>query len=51
MHYCVRIGHDSTDVYATRQGNDHYIYHNAAVTVAIPNECLRSTATREFSPD
>ena len=22
--------HDSTDVYATRQGNNHYIYHNAA---------------------
>ena len=57
MHYCVLmhrglslILHDSTDVYATRQGKDHYVYHNAAVTVAIPNGCLTLTATKECSP-
>ena len=58
MHYCVLMYggislliHDSTDAYATRQGNNHYIYHNATVSVAIPNEYLTSTATRECSPD
>ena len=58
MHYCVLMHRgiplliqDSTDVYATKQGNNYYIYHNAVVMVAIPNECLTSTATREFSPD
>ena len=43
--------HDSTDAYATRQENDHYVYHNTIVTVAIPNRCPASTVTRKCSPD
>ena len=58
MHYCVLMYwgiplliHDSTVMYAIRQGNNYYISHNAAVTVGIPNECLTSTTNRECSPD
>ena len=58
MHYCVLLHrgiplllHDSTNAYATRQGNDLYIYHNALVTVVIPNGCPPSTTTKECSPD
>ena len=54
MHYCVLLHrglHDSTNAYATRQGNDLYVYHNAVVTVVIPNGCPLSIATRECSPD
>ena len=43
--------HDSTGAYATRQGNDHYFYHNAAMTVATSNGCPTSTVTRECSLD
>ena len=46
MHYCMlmhsgipHIFYNSTDAYATRQRNDHYVYHNGVVTVAIPNGC------------
>ena len=41
--------HDSMDAYATRQGSDHYVYHNAAMTIIILNWCPASTATRECS--
>ena len=44
------IIHDSTSAYVTRQGNNHYVYYNAAMIVAIPDECPTSTATRECSP-
>ena len=27
-----------------------YVYHNAVMTVVIPNVCLTSTATRKCSP-
>ena len=43
--------YDSMDAYSTRQENDHYVYHNATMTVTIPNGCLASTNTRECSPD
>ena len=43
--------HNSTDVYATRQGNAHYVYHNTAVTVATSNWCPASTTTIECSTD
>ncbi|KAG7022326.1 hypothetical protein SDJN02_16057, partial [Cucurbita argyrosperma subsp. argyrosperma] len=33
------------------QGNDHYVYHNAAMVVAIPNGYPTSTTTRECSSD
>ena len=35
MHYSVlmHLLHDNTDAYATRQGNDHYVYHNVVVMV------------------
>ena len=42
---------DSTGAYATRQGNDHYVYHNAAMTVATSNGCPTSTVTGECSLD
>ena len=39
MYYCVLmhwgiplILHDSTDAYVMRQENDHYAYHNVAIT-------------------
>ena len=58
MHYCVLMHrgislllHDNTDAYATRLGNDHYVYHNVVVTVAIPNGCPTLTVTKECSPD
>ena len=58
MHYCVFMHrgiplllHNSTDTYTMRQGNDHYVYHNAAMMAAIPNGCMTSTTTRECSPD
>ena len=58
MHYCVFMHwgilflfHNSTDAHTTKQGNDHYVYHNAAMTFAIPNGCPTSTATREYSSD
>ena len=35
--------HDSTDVYTAGQENVHYVYHNAVLTVAIPNGCSTST--------
>ena len=57
MHYCVLMHqeislllHDSTDVYATSLENDHYVYHNVVVTVAISNGCPTSTTIRECSP-
>ena len=46
MHYCVFMHpgipfsfYDSTNVYVTRQGNDHYVNPNAATTAATPNGC------------
>ena len=42
--------HDSTNAYTTRQGSNHYVYHNVAVMVAISNGCLESTTPRECSP-
>ena len=41
--------YDGTDAYTIGQGNDHYIYYNAA-TVAIPNGCPTSTAPKNASP-
>ena len=58
MYFCVLmrwgiplILHCSTDAYAARQGNDHYVYHNVAVMVTIPNRYSTSIATKECSPD
>ena len=42
---------DSTDAYTTRLGNVHYVYHNVAVMVAIPNRCSASTTPGECLPD
>ena len=46
MDYCVLMYwgipiliYDSTDAYATRQGNNHYIYHNAAIQQLPENAC------------
>ena len=57
MHYCVfmhwRIPiflHDSTNAYTTRQENVHYVYHNAIVTVVIPNGCLTSITLKNARP-
>ena len=41
----------SRDAYTTRQGNVHYVYHNAAVMVDILNGCPASTAPGECSLD
>ena len=43
--------HDSMDTYATREGNNYYVYHNVTMTVAIPNGCPASTGTKEYSSD
>ena len=43
--------YDGTDSYVKKEKNDHYVYHNAATVIAIPNECLASRTTRECSPD
>ena len=58
MHYCALLHreitlflHDSTNAYAMRQENEHYVYHNAVMMVAIPNGYPASTATKECSPD
>ena len=58
IHYCVLMHrgillflHDSSDTYATRQRNVHYVCHNAAVTIATPNGCPTSTTTKECSPE
>ena len=39
--------YDGRDAYVTKQENDHYVYHNAAMTVTISNGCLTSTTIRE----
>ena len=31
--------YDGTYAYITKQGNDHYVYHNIATMVAISNGC------------
>ena len=40
---CVHASGDTsycgTNAYITRYENDHYVYHNAAMTTAIPNRC------------
>ena len=53
LNYCVfmhqgipLLFHDSTDAYATRQENDHYVYHNVVMTVVISNGCPISTTTK-----
>ena len=58
IHYCVLMHrgitlflYDSTDAYANRQGNDHYVWYSVAVMAATPNGCLASTTPRECSPD
>ena len=43
--------YDSMDTYAKMQRNDHYVYHNAVMTVAISSGCPASTATIECSPN
>ena len=41
--------YDSTNAYVTRQGNDHYDYHNATMSAAIPSGRPTSTGTKECS--
>ena len=43
--------YDGTNTYITKQGNNHYVYHNATTMVDISNECPASTTNRECLPD
>ena len=47
MHYCVLMHcgmplflHDRTNAYTNGQRNDHYVLHNAVVTITSSNWCL-----------
>ena len=52
MHWGITLFlHDGTNTYITRQENDHYVLHNAAVTTTTSNRCPTYRAHRVCSPD